>query len=116
MTGLHRRLAALPPPYSYCLFDRDDEYLAVSYLAGLRGLLDDGEHVVEHRIVDNELDLYLGHEAYLVFRATVELHVSLLPAVAFDLRDGHTGHARLVQGFLYFLQLERLYDCLYLFH
>ena len=49
--------------------------------------------LVELLAGDRDLEPQLGQEIHGVFGAAINLHVALLPAVAFDLGHGHAVHA-----------------------
>ena len=64
----------------------------------------------------HHLDLHLGQQVDVVLLAPVDLFVALLPAMTAHLGDGHAVDADALEGFFYFLELERLDDCLNLLH
>src|SRR4029079_6704906 len=75
---------------------------------GLCRLLDDADDVLGIPVVGDDLDPDLRDQRYVVLRAAVHLRVSLLPAVAADLRDGHPGDAERLEGLADVLPLVRL--------
>src|SRR4051812_10402931 len=88
--------------------DRGDPHLAVADATGLRGLDHDPGHVLDVRVVDEDLDADLRHQRDVVLRPPVDLGVALLPAVAADLADGHAGHPEGLQGGTDLFPLVRL--------
>ena len=90
--------------------DGADPHLAVTDLAGAGGLDDDVDHLVDGRVVDDDLDPHLRHEVDGVLRTAVDLGVALLPAVALHLADRHPEDARLLETGLDVLERERLDD------
>src|SRR3954469_24111055 len=56
-------------------FERHDEDLAVADLAGIGGLLDRLDHLLEHFVLDRGLDLDLRQEINHVLRAAVALGI-----------------------------------------
>src|SRR3954464_2141653 len=97
-------------------FERHDEDLAVADLAGIGGLLDRLDHLLEHFVLDRGLDLDLRQEIDHVLRAAVELGMTLLPAEALHLGDGDPLHPDRRQRFADLVELERLDDCGNEFH
>ena len=63
-----------------------------------------------------DLDASLGHEVHDVFGATIKFGVATLTTEAFDLGDGHAGHADFGQSGADVVELERLDDGGYEFH
>ena len=79
------------------LFDRKDEHAAVTDFTCSRGFNDGFDHVVDHFILDYELDHDFRKQRHAVFRSPVNRLVTLLPAVAANFGDGHAGDAQLRQ-------------------
>src|SRR5512141_922547 len=71
------------------VFERRDENLTVADLAGLGGGGDRLRDLVDLFAGDGDLDAHFGQEVHGVFGAAIDLHVALLPPVAFDLGHGH---------------------------
>ena len=57
-----------------------------------------------------DLDLHLGQEVHVVFRAAVDLGLALLPAEALHLGDGEALHAERRQRLAHIVELEGLDD------
>src|SRR5437879_5029481 len=68
-------------------FDRKDEDLAVTDVAGLRRAGHHVGHLVGQVIGDHDLDLDLRQEVHRVLAAAVQLGVALLAAKSTDLGD-----------------------------
>jgi len=60
--------------------------------------------------INGDINLHLRQEIDHVFRAAIQLGVTLLPTEAFDLSNGNALHADLGQRLAYIVQLERLDD------
>ena len=88
----------------------DGENLAVADLAGLGRVADRLGDLVGLFLGDGDLDADLRQEVHRVFGAAIDFGVALLPAVAFDLGDGHALDADAEQGVADLLELERLDD------
>src|SRR5207244_11909996 len=85
-------------------------------LPTLSRVLDNYVALLHQRYADDALDLDLREEIDRVFRAPIELGVSLLAAEAAHLRDRHADHADAGERLLDVVQLERLDDGLDLLH
>ena len=66
--------------------------------------------VIDEIAAHRDLDAGLGYEVHDVFGATIKFGVATLTTEAFDLGDGHTGHADFGQGGADVVELERLDD------
>ena len=64
----------------------------------------------DHFGADGDFDLELGQEAHGVLGAAIDLGVTLLAAVAFDLGNGHALHAERGQRLAHLFELERFDD------
>src|SRR5450755_1892616 len=111
-----RVLVELAGPDADHAFDCRDEYLAVADLSSLGGLDDGVDATLGVAILDDDLYLHLGKKVDHIFRAAVELGVTLLPAEALDLGHREARYADLGQRLANFLKLERLDDRRDLFH
>src|SRR5690606_29600328 len=109
-------LAALVGADSDGLLERDDEDLAVAYLASLGRLDDRLRRLADDVVLYGDLDLHLREEVDRVLAAAVDLGVALLAAETLYFRDGHAIDADLRQGLLSLLQLEWLDDGYNKFH
>jgi hypothetical protein len=87
-----------------------DEDLAVTDLAGVGGLGDGLDHLIELVVGDGDFDLHLGQEVDHVLGTAIQLGVAFLPAEALDLGDGDALHADLRERLAHVVQLERLDD------
>src|SRR3954468_20548169 len=92
------------------LVDRRRPDLAVTDLAGCRGLHDDVDDVGGVVVGNDDIETHLGDEVDGVLRAPVDLGVPFLPAVAVDLRHGQAVHPEGLQRRLHVVELERLDD------
>src|SRR3990167_3270658 len=92
------------------LFQIDHEDLAVTDLAGVGGLGYRLDNPVQILVVNGDIDLYLRQEIDHVFRAAIQLGVTLLPTEAFDFSNGNALHADLGQRLAHVVQFERLDD------
>ena len=92
------------------LLDLVDEDLAVADLAGVGGLANGLDGLLENVVGDDGLDLELGQEVHNVFGTAVELGVTLLAAKALHFRDGKAVHADVGECLTNFIELERLDD------
>src|SRR5438034_913127 len=97
-------------------FDRKDEDLAVTDVAGLRRAGHRVGHLVGQVIGDHDLDLDLRQEVHRVLAAAVQFGVALLAAKSTDLGYRHAHDADAGERFLDVVELERLDDRLDLFH
>src|SRR6185369_3119360 len=65
------------------VLNRRDKDLTVSDTAGLRGLLDGLDRLVQHVVAQDDLDFYLGQEINDVLCTTVKLGMALLATETF---------------------------------
>src|SRR5262249_39672683 len=114
--SLERRRIGLAGADADHFFQIEHEDLAVADLAGVGGLLDRVDDLLEHLGLYGGLDLDLRQEIDHIFRAAVELGMALLPAKPLYLGHGDALHADAREGFAHLVQLERLDDCGYQFH
>ena len=98
------------------LFDETDEDLAVADLVGAGGGDDRGHGGIDHVVGQHDLDFHLGQEVDDIFGTAIKLGMALLAAKALDLGDAEALDARLLQGFLDLIKLERLDDGFNLLH
>src|SRR3546814_14589716 len=73
-------------PYT-TLFRSADENLAVADAAGLCGGGDRLDDAFGHRIFDDDFELHLGQKVDDIFRAAIELGMTLLPPETLGLGD-----------------------------
>src|SRR3546814_2080137 len=97
-------------------FDIADENLAVADAAGLCGGGDRLDDAFGHRIFDDDFEPPLGQTVDDIFRAAIELGMTLLPPATLGLGDGAPADTAYVHRSLPFVQLERLDDRLNLLH
>ena len=108
--GLNSRITFFFRANTDGLFHVGDKYLAVADLAGFRRFDDGTNGRIHLGVGDHEFDFDLGQEIDRIFTATIDFGVTFLAAEAFDFGHGHTFDADLGEGFLNFLELERLDD------
>src|SRR5215831_5734586 len=92
------------------LVDAQHEDLSVADLAGFGRRGDGLDHLVDVVGRDCDFDLQLGQETHGILSAAIDLGVTLLTSVSFDLRDGHPVHADPGQGVADLVELEWLDD------
>src|SRR4051812_13024395 len=92
------------------LLEIEDEDLAVADLAGVRGLLDGFDRLLEQLGFHRHFDLHLGQEVDDILCAAVQLGMALLPAESLHFRDRDALHADGGQRLAHFIELERLDD------
>src|SRR3990167_10578652 len=88
------------------LFQIDHEDLAVTDLAGVGRLGYRLDNPIKILVVNGDINLHLRQEINHVFRAAIQLGVTLLPPEAFDLSNGNALHADFGQRLAYIVQLE----------
>src|SRR5947207_10038008 len=98
------------------VLDREHKNFSVADLAGLGCANDHAHRLVHHFISEHDFDFHFPQEIHGVFAAAVNLGVALLPPEALHFRHRHALDAELGQGFLHFLEFERLDDRFELFH
>jgi hypothetical protein len=92
------------------VLDRGDENLSVTDLAGLGGLHDCFDGLVDKSPGNNDFDFDFGQEAHGVFGAAIDFGVTLLATVTFDLGNGHALETDVGQVRPHLLELEGLDD------
>src|SRR6267154_1356889 len=110
LAGLQRLDAGFASADSDRLLDGHDEDLAIADLARARCLANHLDGVLDHGIVDHDLDLDLGQKAHRVLRTTIDLGLALLPAEAFHFAHRQALDAERRQGVPDLVQLEGLED------
>src|SRR6185503_12569984 len=103
--------AGLAGANAYHLFEIENEDLAVSDLAGVRGFFDCLNDLLQQLGLDSRFYFDFGQEVHDVLRAPVELGMSFLPPEALDLGDGDARDADRGQRFTHLVELEGLDDC-----
>src|ERR1700730_12540233 len=111
--GVGPPLARADPDHG---LNRADPHLAVTDLSDSRGLDDDVYHLVDGRVIDDDLHAHLRHEVDGVLGASVHLGVTLLAPVSLHLADSHSKNARLFEAGLDVFERERLDDRSNQFH
>src|SRR5688572_25782908 len=114
--SLQRRRIGLAGADANDFFQVEDEDLSVADLAGIGGLLDGLDRLLEHLALHRGLELHLGQEIDDILGAAVQLGVALLPAKALHLRHRDSLHADRRERLAHLVELERLDDCGYQFH
>src|SRR5215469_13353695 len=108
--GLERAIVSLPGADTDDALDVRNEDLAVSNLAGLGGLHDGLDDLIDQITPHRHLDARLGNEIDYVFRAAIELGVSALPTEALHLGDRHARYPDVRERGAHIVELERLDD------
>src|SRR5215467_1124896 len=93
-----------------------DENLSIANAAGLCSAPYGVDRLVDHIVAQHDLDLHLRQKIDHVFRAAIQLRVSLLASEPLRLRDRNALKSNFLQSLLYFIELKRLDDRLDLFH
>ena len=109
-------VAALASANSDGVVNARHEDLAVADAAGMGRAADRLDRLLDHLILDNELDLHLGQEVDDVLGAAIELGMALLPSEPLGFQDGDALEPDLVQRVLHFVELEGLDDRFDLLH
>src|SRR5258707_11932520 len=91
-------VAALASTNSNGVVDARHEDLAVADAAGVRRAADRLDRLLDHLVLDDELDLHLGEKVDDVLGAAIELGVALLTAEALGFQDGDALEADLIEG------------------
>src|SRR5262245_5356543 len=107
---LERFRAGLAGADAHDLFQLEHEDLAVTDLAGVRGLLDRLDHLLDHVALDRGFDLHFRQKVDDVLGAAVQLGMTLLPPEALHLGDRDALHAHGGQRLTHLVELERLDD------
>src|SRR6218665_3529206 len=113
---LKRILVAFAGANAQCRLDRDDEDLAVTDPTGLRSGGNRLHDAFGHRVFDDDFQLYLRQEVDDIFGAAIEFGMALLATETLGFGDGDAADTDFVQGFLHFVEFERLDDRLNLLH
>src|SRR5262249_15177285 len=92
------------------VLDCRDEDLPVADPAGARALHDRVDDLGDTVVRNEDRDLHLGQEIDDVFRAAIELGVTLLSPESLPLLHGHAVDAGLRENLLPLVELERLDD------
>src|SRR5579871_6830201 len=100
----------LTGPNAERVIERRYEDLSVADLSGARPGRDSFDRPVGILARHRHFDAKLRQEVHDVFGAAVDLSMTLLPPVAFDLRHGHAAQAKPAERLTYFIELERLDD------
>src|SRR6266850_8183913 len=109
-------VAALASANSDGVVDARHEDLAVADAAGMGRAADCLDRLLDHLILDDELDLHLGQEVDHVLGAAIQLGMALLPAETLHLGHGQAGDPDLRERFAHLVELERLHDRFDLLH
>ena len=83
---IRRRRHARQYEFRICIVDARHEDLAVADAARVRRAADRLDGLLDHLVLDDQLDLHLGQEVDDVFGAAIELGVALLAAEALGLQ------------------------------
>src|SRR5215813_12125324 len=109
-------VAALASANSDGLIDARHEDLTVADAPGMGGAADRLHRLLDHLVLDDQLDLHLGQEVDDVLGAAVKLGVALLPAEPLGFQDGDALQSDLIECVLHFVELEGLDDRFDLLH
>src|SRR5450756_593225 len=96
--------------------DVGDEDLSVADLAGLGGLQDRFDDLIDEVAAHSHFDAGLRDEVDDVLGASVQLGVATLPSESLHFSDGHAGHAYIGQRGTHVVELERFDDRCDQFH
>ena len=110
------RTARLAGADSHSGSEVENEDLAITDPAGLSCLTDSLDRGINHFVDQNHFDLHLRKKIHDIFSAAIKLGMTFLTAKTLSFGNGDTLQADLLKGFLHFVELERLDDCLDLFH
>src|SRR5215471_14516155 len=105
-----RVAVGFPGPDAQRVIERRDEDLAVADLAGARIGGDDVDRLLREIGRHGDLDAQFGQEIHDIFGAAVDLGVTLLAAIALDLRHRHPMHADRGEGLAHLVKFERFDD------
>lgn len=107
MSGLNCLVPFFTGTYPDCVFQWQDEYLAVLDASGFGSIFNGFHYLGDQFVVHGYLHLDLRNKIHNVFRASVKLGVSLPAAKSLNLADRDFLDADLIQGILKLIQLER---------
>src|SRR6267378_7512697 len=99
-------VAALASTNSDGVVDARHEDLAVADAAGVSRAADRLDRLLDHLVLEDQLDLHLRQEVDHIFGAAIELGVSLLPSEALGFQDGNSLQSDLIEGVLHLIELE----------
>src|ERR1700704_466667 len=88
----------------------------VADAAGVSRAADRLDRLLDHLVLEDQLDLHLRQEVDHIFGAAIELGVSLLPSEALGFQDGNSLQSDLIEGVLHLIELEGLDDRFDLLH
>src|SRR5882762_11613268 len=109
-------VAALASANSDGVVDARHEDLAVADAAGVSRAADRLDRLLDHLVLEDQLDLHLRQEVDHVFGAAIELGVSFLPSETLGFQDGNSLQSDLIEGVLHLIELEGLDDRFDLLH
>ena len=114
--SLNRCLICFSGAYSRYLFDTRYKDLAITDLAGTRGVDDGLDNAIHQFLKHDYFNFYFWQKIYDVFGAAIELGMALLSAKALDFGNGEPGYANFIERFAHFVELEGFDDSLDFFH
>lgn len=88
------------------LLDRQDKYLAITYLAGADNLDDVFDEFIDPLILNDDLDFYFRDKVNHIFGTAIDFSVAFLAAEALYLVDCHAEYVDVLEGFLEIVKLE----------
>src|SRR5262249_41454125 len=109
-------VTALASTNSDRVLDARYEDFAVADAASMGRASNRIDRLLDHLVLEDELDLHLGEEVDDILGTAIEFGMALLPAEALGLQHGDPLETDLVQGVLHFIELEGLDDRLDLLH
>src|SRR5882672_8250067 len=109
-------VAALASTNSYRVVDLRHEDLAVADAAGVGRGADRLDGLLDHLILDDQLDLHLGQEVDDVLGTAIELGMAFLPAESLGLQHGDALQPDLVERVFDLVEFEGLDDRFDLLH
>jgi hypothetical protein len=108
--------ASFAGPYPDDIFNGQNKNLSVTNFFRVGGSPDGIDHPINLVSIHHQFNFQFRIEIDIVFRTAVHFFMAFLPAVAFHLRDGHSGNTDFGQGLFHSVKLERLDDCLNFLH
>src|SRR6478609_3718475 len=115
-SALQRRVVRFAGADTDDAIDLRDEDLAVADLAGLCGLHDRFDDLIDQVAADSDFDAGFRNKIHDILRATIELGMTALTTEALHFRHGHAGDTNFRQRSTNVVKFERLDDCSNQFH
>src|SRR6478609_1207603 len=115
-SALQRRVVRFAGADTDDAIDLRDEDLAVADLAGLGGLHDRFDDLIDQVAAHSDFDAGFRHEIHDIFSAAIEFGVTALTTEAFHFCHGHARYTDFRQRSTNVVQFEWLDDCSNQFH